>query len=449
MAAWACVRKYVLVTGFIFFLLIVFLQASFIGTSSGEAKESLGWIYLEGEIDPGTVVFVKRALQEARQMGVAALVLELDTPGGYLDSTEKIQRLLVSQDVPVYAFINQRALSAGSFLALSTDGFFMAPGSTIGAAEPRYMGGSSVADPKFLSAWEARMRGAAERQGKDPLLAAAMVNKELEVEGVVEKGELLTLTSGEAERLAFVDGIVSDKDELCSLIGMPAARIISFTPSAAERITGFVTNPAVATLLLALGITAMVIEILTAGFGVAGLLSILCFSLYFGGHFMAGIAGWEAILLFLLGLALLLVEGFIPGFGIFGLGGLLALAASIVLAAVTAAQGVKMLLLSLLLSAVLIFFAFRFLQKKGLLRKFILQEAAKKELGYVATANREELVGLQGKTITPLRPAGKALIGGEQVDVVSEGGFIPANSKIYVQKVEGMRVVVRSQEESN
>ncbi|NLC11343.1 MAG: nodulation protein NfeD, partial [Firmicutes bacterium] len=349
----------------------------------------------------------------------------------------------------VYAYINQRALSAGSFLALSTDGFFMAPGSTIGAAEPRYMGGSSVADPKFLSAWEARMRGAAERQGKDPLLAAAMVNKELEVEGVVEKGELLTLTSGEAERLAFVDGIVSDKDELCSLIGMPAARIISFTPSAAERITGFVTNPAVATLLLALGITAMVIEILTAGFGVAGLLSILCFSLYFGGHFMAGIAGWEAILLFLLGLALLLVEGFIPGFGIFGLGGLLALAASIVLAAVTAAQGVKMLLLSLLLSAVLIFFAFRFLQKKGLLRKFILQEAAKKELGYVATANREELVGLQGKTITPLRPAGKALIGGEQVDVVSEGGFIPANSKIYVQKVEGMRVVVRSQEESN
>lgn len=430
------------------FLLTNLLFLVFLLGFSGEvmAGEVVGWIQLEGEINPGTVIFVERALQEARGKEASSLVLELDTPGGYLDSVVEIQRLLLSQEIPLYAFVRQRALSAGAFLALSADRLFMAPASTIGAAEPRYLGSDSVADPKALSAWEAQMRGAAERQGKDPELAAAMVNRELAIEGVVKEGELLTLTAGEAKRLALADEVVANREELLSLVAMPSALTVTFSPSAAERLTGFITKPAVATLLLTLALAAMVIEILTAGFGVAGLVSILCFGLYFGGHFLAGAAGWEAILLFLLGLVLLLVEAFIPGFGVFGAGGLLALAVSIVLAAVTAVQGVSILLFSFLLSAVLVFFAFRFLQKRGMLRKFILQEAATTEQGYVSTANKGELVGASGRTLTPLRPAGKALIGKEQVDVVSEGVYIPAGREIYVHQVEGVRVVVRALE---
>jgi membrane-bound serine protease (ClpP class) len=121
--------------------------------------------------------------------------------------------------------------------------------------------------------------------------------------------------------------------------------VVETRVGAAERLARWITNPTFATLLLTIAIAALIIEVMTAGFGVAGAISILAFVLFFGGHIFAGLAGYEVVALFLIGLILLLVEAFLPNFGIVGGVGILAVAAAVVLTAASTGQGLAMLLL--------------------------------------------------------------------------------------------------------
>jgi membrane-bound serine protease (ClpP class) len=424
-----------------FILSLFFIFSMHGGAFGATSHEQVYLIPIEGEIEPGWLLFLERSLEEARLTGAAAVILAMDTPGGYVDTALKARKLLESSPLSTYAYINSRALSAGAYLALSVDAFFMAPGATIGAAEPRVLGGQ--ADEKILSTWEGEMKGAAESQGKDPLFAAAMVRKEIAIEGVVSAGELLTFTALEAESHGFCDGIAASLPEVLNLINLPQAEVIKVSPSFWELLGGWLVKPNIATLVLSLALLFLIIEILTAGFGVAGLLSILCFSLYFGGHFFTGISNWPAIFLFIFGIILLLVEAFIPGFGIFGIGGLISVSTSIVLAAASTASGLRMLLIAFLVSAILGYLAFKYLQRRGLLRRFILTEAATTEAGYSSSADLQYLSGKKGKTVTILRPSGIAEIDGSRYDVVSEGVFIQPDVPIEVLKVEGSRVLVR------
>jgi len=116
---------------------------------------------------------------------------------------------------------------------------------------------------------------------------------------------------------------------------------------------------------------------------------------------------------------------------------------SIVLAAVSIQTGMIMLLISFLLAGVFSYFSFRFFEKRGALRHIILSEEERADLGYVAPLDQKKLVGLEGKAITTLRPSGAAEIDGRRIDVVSEGAFIPLGEKIVVDRVEGVRVIVR------
>lgn len=398
---------------------------------------------VKGEIEPGWLVFFERSLTEAADAGAQAVILELDTPGGYIDTALAARKLIEESPLPVYGYVQHHALSAGAYLALSTDEYFMSPGATIGAAEPRMLGGEKAADEKYLSSWEAEMRAAAEKQGKDPLLAAAMVRQEIAVEDVVTANELLTLTAREAEDLGFSGGTAAKLADLLPLLNLEGARLVKTAPTRWEVLGGWLIKPVVSTLLLSAAFLLLVVEVLTAGFGLAGLLSILSFGLFFGGHFFTGVSGWPAAFLFLFGLVLLLVEAFIPGFGVVGAGGLVCVSASIVLTAASTDLGIKMLFVSLAISALAGYFAFKYFQRKGTLRRFVLSEAATREGGFSSTADWSYLTGKTGRSITPLRPAGIAEIEGSRFDVVSEGSFIPAGTDIEVLMVEGRRIVVQ------
>jgi membrane-bound serine protease (ClpP class) len=188
----------------------------------------------------------------------------------------------------------------------------------------------------------------------------------------------------------------------------------------------------------------LIIEVMTAGFGVAGSISILAFVLFFGGHIFAGLAGYEVVLLFITGLILLLIEAFLPNFGIVGGVGIIAISAAVVLSAADTGQGLTMFLLALIFSGVIIALSFRFLSKRGIFQHIILSYREDRELGYVGPKDYRELVGKKGITVTPLRPAGTAQIEGVRMDVVSEGGFIAAGQEVEVSQIEGMRVVVRA-----
>lgn len=424
-----------------FFLVLTSLSSIFAGSTDNAAPVYV--IPVKGEIEPGWLVFLERSLKEAAGAGAVAAILELDTPGGYIDTAMKARKLIDQSPFPVYGYVQYHALSAGAYLALSTDEFFMAPGATIGAAEPRLIGSDETADEKHLSSWEAEMRVAAEKQGKDPLLAAAMVRKEIAIEDVVTAGELLTLTAQEAEELGFSGGTIAKLTGLLAKINFEGARLVRTAPTQWEILSGWLVKPVVATLLLSAAFLFLIVEVLTAGFGLAGLLSILCFGLYFGGHFFTGVSSWPAIFLFIFGVILLLIEAFIPGFGVLGAGGLVCVSASIVLTAASTGLGLKMLFISFLISALAGYFAFKYFRRKGTLRRFVLMEAATRERGFSSSTDLYFLTGKTGQSTTPLRPAGIAEIEGSRYDVVSEGSYIPAGANVEVIKVEGRRIVVR------
>lgn len=397
---------------------------------------------IEGIIDSGMKTFVRHALAEAGRSGAAAVILELDTPGGYLQAAQDIRKLLDDFPGPVYAFVCPHALSAGAYLALAADAIYMAPGSALGAAEPRVLGREET-DEKLLSAWETEMRAVAERRGRDSQVAAAMVRREIAIDGVVEKGNLLTLTTGEALALGYSEGTVEGRGALLENIGLPRAEIVSYSPRFLDQFAGWITHPVVATLLLIAGIAGLVIELFTAGFGLFGFISLLSFAFYFGGHYAAGLAEYWILILFGFGIVLLLIEAFIPGFGVFGITGILSIMASIVLAAPSIGTGLLMFFAALVLSAFLAFWAYRFFERRGTLRRIFLADEARTELGFVTAADCRDLCGLEGTALTPLRPAGTAQIGNRRIDVISEGEFIPAGAPVKVVLVEGVRVVVR------
>lgn len=425
-----------------FALLFIFIPVFAISSHLETESAPVFVIPVKDQIEPGWLLFFKNSIELAKKTRAKAIILEMDTPGGFIDTALKAKNLIDGLTIPIYSYINRNALSAGAYLALTTNGFYMATGSTIGAAEPILLNGKP-ADEKILSFWEAEMRSAAEKQGKDPLLAAAMVRRSMVIKELAIEGELLTLTTLEAEKLSFSDGTVNSITELLDKIGFSNSEIIYCSPSFWEQITTWLINPVIATMLLMLGFFFMVVEIITPGFGLGGLLSLLAFSLYFGGHFLTGISGWPAIVLFLFGIILLSVEAFIPGFGIFGIIGLFAVIISIALTAASTTTGIYSILISLIMAAIASFLAYKYFQKKGTLKKIILSESATREAGYSSSLDYSYLSGKEGKTITPLRPAGIVLIDGEKYDTISESGYINPGEIIIVSKVQGYKIVVR------
>ena len=412
----------------------------FAGGSTG--NQTVAVIEISGTIDPGTKSYVEYAFQEARRINASAVIIDFDTPGGFISSAEAIRRLMDNYDGPIYAFVSPNAISAGAFLALAADEIYMTPGSTIGAAEPRLLGLGEI-DEKELSFWEAEMAGMAERRGRDPLIASAMVRRGIAIDGLVEEGVLLTLTANRAIEVGYSEGTVANRAELLQAVGMAGAELHPIESRVTDTLVSWTTSPVIGTILLMIGIGGLVLEVISAGFGAAGILSMAAFALYFGGNIAAGMAEYWVLILFVFGIALMLVEAIMPGFGVFGIAGLISTLASIILAAVSVQTGMIMLLIAVVLSAVFSVLAFRYFSQRGMLRHIILSEVETADLGYVAPLDQRNLAGMEGIAVTSLRPSGTAKIDGRRIDVVTGGDFIPAGETVVVEKVEGVRVIVR------
>ncbi|MEW6524472.1 MAG: NfeD family protein [Bacillota bacterium] len=408
------------------------------------APASQGAVYLvpiKGEIDLGLARFVDRAIQEASDARALGVLVEVSTLGGRVDAALEIRNLLAQARLPVAVVVVDRAWSAGVLISLSGQQLFMFPGTSIGAAEPRPL------DPKVLSAWRAELETTAERAGRDPLVAASMADAAIEIPGLVAAGQILTLTAKQAADIGFVDGVVASRQEALEAAGWGAARVVEMRQRGVETFSRLVTKSTVAPVLLTLGLFGLIVEVFTPGWGIPGAIGLTFLGLFFGGHLLAGFAGWEVVLLFVLGLVFLSVEAFMPGFGVFGLGGILAMILSIYFTIGGNIEAARTLALSLV-STVLLTVGFIYLAaRRGWLRRFALPAALTTASGFVGTAPNTALLGKLGVTVTPLRPAGVARIEEERYDVVSEGRFIPAHTDIVVVRIEGRRTVVRPVEE--
>ncbi|HEY8259567.1 MAG TPA: NfeD family protein [Gemmatimonadales bacterium] len=407
-------------------------------------------IAVSGTIENGLAPYVARALREAKAAGAAAAYLDIDTPGGRIDAAERIADAVRASAVPVYAYVDPRAFSAGALIALSTSGIYMRPGAVLGAATP--VDGEGVrASEKVVSAMRAEFRALAEQRGLDPRVAEAMVDEGPEIPGVVRAGQLLTLSTGEALRLGYAKASVAGEADLLKAIGFPGAQIVPIDPNWAEQLVRFVTNPLVAPLLLSLGLLGLVFEIKHGAFGLGGLLSLGSLGLFFGSSFIIGLAGWEVVLLLGLGLLALLVEVFIlPGFGAAGILALASFGAAIVLAMVGASpttadviQAVAVLGASLVITVAVGYAWLRHLPSSGRFSGLFLRHSAEQREGYISALPRADLVGQDGVAVTDLRPAGTAQIGAERVDVVTEGEYVLQGTKVRVLRSEGYRHIVR------
>src|SRR5437588_6281697 len=428
---------------------------------------------LHGEISPSLLMFLRRAEKVAESNGASAIVFEMNTYGGRLDTAEQITSALNHATIPTYTFINNNAGSAGSLIALATQHIYMAPVSAIGAAAPVLPTGEDLPlteREKTISYWTALIRSSAIKNGHNPDVGEAFMSKDKDVKigdrVIHPKGTVLTLSAQEAtEKISgkplLADGIAASIVDLTQKAGLKG-NIVSLNPSGFEQLAFWIT--ALAPLLLLGGILGAYLEFKIPGATLPGIISAICFALFFLGHYLAGLAGWEVVALFVLGMALVLIEilFFAHSTIVFGVVGVFLIVASLLWAMIDRYPGetffptgqmlampLLKLFFAMIAAAIVIAILARYLPRTGLYRRFALITSNPPGPS-LAGAPREFATafaltpGARGTAITILRPSGKARFADQVVDVVTEGEFIAAQTPITVIQTDGMRVVVKS-----
>lgn len=425
----------------------------FLGLLAGPTAAQQSVVFrvpISGTIENGLAPYVARALQAAREAGAAAAVLDIDTPGGRIDAAERIVDAIKAAGIPVYAFVNPRAYSAGAMIALASTGIVMQPSGVIGAATPVDGEGTKLSE-KMVSAMRAEFRALAEAAGLDPAIAEGMVDESIEIPGVKPAGKLLTLTATEALGLGYARATTTSLDGALGEVGLGGAAIEEVPMNWAEYVVRFLTSPLVSPLLLSLGMLGLVFEIKSGSFGIGGLVSLGSLGLFFGSGVVLGLAGWEEVILLVLGLAAIAVEVLVlPGFGVAGVIGLGLIGASVVLATVSGmpttgdvVQGVAILAAAAVITGAVLFAWFRHLPHSLRFRRVMLQDGMDAADGYVSALPRGDLIGAVGRAFTDLRPSGTAVFGEERVDVVTEGDYVRQGTAVEVVRSDGYRHVVR------
>jgi membrane-bound serine protease (ClpP class) len=384
--------------------------------------------------------------------------------------------------VRTIALVDSTAYSAGALVAIASDEIYMTPGAVLGAATPVIGGTGEVADEKTISAVRAAFESAAEANGRDPRVAAAMVDTRIEIDGLVTGEELLTLTVAEAQEFGYAEGVVAGRDELLTELGLDGNELVVTSLGFAEQLVRFLTNPIIAGLLLLGGFLLIISDLFSGGLGVGALTGSVLLTIFFWGHLLAGLAGWEDVVLVLIGVALMAVEVFVlPGFGVAGVLGLASIGVGAFLAMIyrdfdfvtsddlwragltvgltLVAAVVGMVLLIMLVSrrgapnglvlSTRLGSGETVTQRtsSGWLRWFdsdIRLEPDRIERPEGAAPNPERsLVGSVGTAVSDLRPGGIVDIDGCRVDVVTSGEFVPTGAEIEVIRDDRYRRVVR------
>lgn len=275
---------------------------------------------------------------------------------------------------------------------------------------------------------------------------------------VVDGGDqLLTLTPNEARDYGLIEATARNVDEVLTLYGLEGAKKVVLEYTWAESLFRFLTDPFVAMLLLAIGIGGLYMEAKAPGFGLPGVVGILCLLLFFGAHYIIGLAEVLDILLVIVGIGLILVEIFlIPGFGLPGVAGIVCVILGIYLSLTNVPlpqyawdyhrlqeAGISLGGAAAVLS-ILIAVLWRVLPQTPIYRRVVLSDAQLAADGFtVQTATDEvEAVGLKGTALTVLRPAGRGRFAGRTFNVVSRAEYIEEGTPIVIVEVEGNRYVV-------
>jgi len=471
------------------------------------AYENAVLIRFEGTITPLLEHFLYRKLDAAQADGADLVIVEIDSPGGLVESSFNIAHRLRDLDwATTVAYVPRQALSGAAIVALGCDQIIMDPNAMLGDAGPIVLGEDFLfrhAPEKVRSDLASKIRDLAETRNRPAALAEAMVDMNLVVYEVTDRqtgakkylsqheieaspnpdqwdkgppvlesreGSFLEVNGRRAVELTLAEGNAGSRQELQELLGLAEPpRIIE--PSAVDTAVYVLNWPWITGLLFVVGLVALYVEVSTPGLGLGGLVSLLCFALFFWSRFLGGTAEVLEVVLFLTGAAFLAVEIFVlPGFGVAGITGLLLMLASLLMAGQTflipetrrewEVFGTSILVLSC--SAVAFVSAAALLSRHfgslPLFNRLVLQPAPSdavlraadpdKPLPVLAPDNPYGVdVGDWGLALSPLRPAGKARFGDRYLDVLTDGDFVERNRQVRIVEIQGSRIVVRDVEE--
>lgn len=401
-----------------------------------QEKGSARVISISGEIDGSQVALVQRGISQAEENGDKAIVVRINTQGGRVDSALRIRDLLQETSIPTIALVTSRAWSAGALIAIACRHIVMAPGSSIGAAEP------IPATEKNIAALKSEFSTTAANNGHNPRIAEAMVDKKDGLPGYADAGEILALTDVQARELNLSEGTADTAEEALHLFSMDDAAVYYEDKGWKDDVLGLLQNEYVRMLFVGLILAAILIEIKTAGIGVG-----LVTACLLGGVMLISGDGTLAddlkvIGAFIGGLVLIALELVTPGIGIFGVAGILLLFGSLFWMLGATVQAVYILAGGIVIAVILFYILGRHLPKSRLFARVALTTRSTKEKGYTSQEDKSKYLFQRGTTITILRPAGTIRIGKERVDAVSSGAFIDRDVAVRVIKVEGGRVVV-------
>ncbi len=419
---------------------------------------------LKGGVDDVQLMLLRRGLKEAEKMNASAFIIDMDTPGGDLMVTMEILELLRKTKIPTLTYINPSAGSAGALISIGTKRIYMRSDAVIGAAAVITSDGADLQKTmkqKMDSFYTAKMRAAATENGHNPDIAEAFMVTEKEVkvgETIIDgNATLLSLNGGEAVRLyngkkLLAEGLAEKLEDVLKSEHITGG-MNRLVPTGFETTALLITQ--LSWLLLLGGIVGAYIEMKAPGFGIPGIISLVCFALFFLGHYIAALSGWEATAVFVVGAMLVVIEIFvIPGTVISGMIGALMVFGSIVWAMVDhwpsqpgtlAGNDFERPMLNLIIAlggAVVVGgILAKVLPHTFIYRKMVLVNAPE---SIPETWKPSVSTGDTGVAKTTLRPAGKASFGDHMVDVMSDGTFIDAGANIRVVNVEGMKVIVES-----
>jgi len=450
-------------------------------------------IRLEGAISPMREQYLYRKLDLARESGADLVIIEIDSPGGLVDSSLAMAERLRDLDwAHTVAYVPREALSGAAIVALGCDEIIIHPRASLGDAGPIFLDENFLfrhAPEKFRSNLAQKVRTLAEAKGRAPALAEAMVDMDLVVYHVRDKrtgkesflsdreieadqdpdrwerlepvfesreGHFLQVNGERAVALGLAQDTARTRAGLLARYGLPEDPLV-LEPSGVDTAVYVLNLPLVTGVLFVVGLVALYLEFMAPGISVGGLIAGLCFALFFWSRFLGGTAGWLEVILFLAGLVFLAVELFvIPGFGIAGIAGILLLLVSLLMASQhhnvpSTGQDLNSLLVSLgvLMGSLVVVVGAavaisRYFGTIPLLSRLALTPPAPAETEEGPAEGKGRLeVGEVGIADSPLRPAGMVRFGERYVDVLTEGTFIEKGQQVKVVKITGNRVIVR------
>ena len=396
-------------------------------------------LHVEGTIVPIVADYIERGISQAEDENATVCIIELDTPGGLLGSTERIVQKIMNADVPVVVYVSPKgawAASAGTFITLSANIAAMTPGTTIGAAHPVAGGGEEIPEDQmqkiteFSAKW---MKTIAEERGRNAEEAQLAVTESKSFTDVdALNANLIDLRVDNLESLiAQIDGQeVTLANGATVTIDTGNYELVRDEMNFIESFLHAISDPNIAYILLSVGSIGIIAEIYNPGMffpGIAGAISLLM------AFYSLGVlnAQWGGILLILLAFGLFVGEILTTSFGIFTAGGVIAL---VIGSLILFPRGSPLFSVDPWLIAVVVILVAGFFA-------FVIQKVIRSRRRQAATG-WEELIGKTAVVRAALAPEGEVFFKGELWTAVSEKGRVKPGEEVIINKVDGLTLYV-------